>query len=250
MRARSCCCAASGCSPAWSRRRSTAACRPTRRPSATPASSATIADGKPFLSREVLGGGSGGRYYADGNDAIHIVPDFAQPAGRVHRDALSAAGREARAAHGFRRRRQAPRRARLREALSRAGRLPHHRHRRPRAARLLRRQRRQGRPAVLRHRRRRRRAARPRRPGRRRAGAAGTGRARGDDRRRRLGRSARARAGAGAARRDRGQGVARGGAGGLRRGAGEAKRRLCGRRRQDREAAQADEGAAHGARCR
>jgi N-methylhydantoinase B len=32
-------------------------------------------DGKPFLSREVLGGGSGGRHYADGNDAIHIVPD-------------------------------------------------------------------------------------------------------------------------------------------------------------------------------
>jgi len=32
-------------------------------------------DGKPFLSREVLGGGSGGRYYADGSDAIHIVPD-------------------------------------------------------------------------------------------------------------------------------------------------------------------------------
>ena len=33
------------------------------------------AQGKPFLSREVLGGGSGGRHYADGNDAIHIVPD-------------------------------------------------------------------------------------------------------------------------------------------------------------------------------
>jgi N-methylhydantoinase B len=33
------------------------------------------AEGKPFLSREVLGGGSGGRYYGDGNDAIHIVPD-------------------------------------------------------------------------------------------------------------------------------------------------------------------------------
>src|SRR5262249_18349910 len=31
--------------------------------------------GEPFLSREVLGGGSGGRSYADGNDAIHIVPD-------------------------------------------------------------------------------------------------------------------------------------------------------------------------------
>jgi len=35
----------------------------------------TDQDGKSFLSREVLGGGSGGRYYADGNDAIHIVPD-------------------------------------------------------------------------------------------------------------------------------------------------------------------------------
>jgi N-methylhydantoinase B len=35
----------------------------------------TETNGKPFLSREVLGGGSGGRYYADGNDAIHIVPD-------------------------------------------------------------------------------------------------------------------------------------------------------------------------------
>ena len=35
----------------------------------------TDANGQPFLSREVLGGGSGGRYYADGNDAIHIVPD-------------------------------------------------------------------------------------------------------------------------------------------------------------------------------
>jgi N-methylhydantoinase B len=35
----------------------------------------TDESGKPFLSREVLGGGSGGRHYADGNDAIHIVPD-------------------------------------------------------------------------------------------------------------------------------------------------------------------------------
>lgn len=32
-------------------------------------------DGNAFLSREVLGGGSGGRYYADGSDAIHIVPN-------------------------------------------------------------------------------------------------------------------------------------------------------------------------------
>jgi N-methylhydantoinase B len=35
----------------------------------------TDSAGKAFLSREVLGGGSGGRYYADGSDAIHIVPD-------------------------------------------------------------------------------------------------------------------------------------------------------------------------------
>ncbi len=33
------------------------------------------ADGKPYLMREVLGGGSGGRYYADGEDTIHVVPD-------------------------------------------------------------------------------------------------------------------------------------------------------------------------------
>jgi N-methylhydantoinase B len=32
-------------------------------------------DGSPYLMREVLGGGSGGRYYADGEDTIHVVPD-------------------------------------------------------------------------------------------------------------------------------------------------------------------------------
>src|SRR5215203_7425955 len=32
-------------------------------------------DGGPYLMREVLGGGSGGRYYADGEDTIHVVPD-------------------------------------------------------------------------------------------------------------------------------------------------------------------------------
>jgi N-methylhydantoinase B len=33
------------------------------------------ADGNPYLMREVLGGGSGGRWYADGEDTIHVVPD-------------------------------------------------------------------------------------------------------------------------------------------------------------------------------
>jgi len=31
--------------------------------------------GQFYLMREVLGGGSGGRYYADGSDTIHVVPD-------------------------------------------------------------------------------------------------------------------------------------------------------------------------------
>ncbi|MFC3999465.1 hydantoinase B/oxoprolinase family protein [Nocardiopsis sediminis] len=35
----------------------------------------TGADGAPYLMREVLGGGSGGRHYADGEDTIHVVPD-------------------------------------------------------------------------------------------------------------------------------------------------------------------------------
>ena len=35
----------------------------------------TDRDGEPYLMREVLGGGSGGRFYADGEDTIHVVPD-------------------------------------------------------------------------------------------------------------------------------------------------------------------------------
>ncbi len=35
----------------------------------------TDASGEPYLMREVLGGGSGGRWYADGEDTIHVVPD-------------------------------------------------------------------------------------------------------------------------------------------------------------------------------
>jgi N-methylhydantoinase B len=35
----------------------------------------TDSEGRWYLLREVLGGGSGGRFYADGSDAIHIVPD-------------------------------------------------------------------------------------------------------------------------------------------------------------------------------
>ncbi len=53
----------------------------------------TDADGEPYLMREVLGGGSGGRYYADGEDTIHVVPDSPKPAHRVHRGPLPAAHR-------------------------------------------------------------------------------------------------------------------------------------------------------------
>ena len=35
----------------------------------------TDADGHQYLMREVLGGGSGGRFYADGEDTVHVVPD-------------------------------------------------------------------------------------------------------------------------------------------------------------------------------
>ncbi len=35
----------------------------------------TDRSGAPYLMREVLGGGSGGRHYADGEDTIHVVPD-------------------------------------------------------------------------------------------------------------------------------------------------------------------------------
>ncbi len=166
-------------------------------------------NGKAFLSREVLGGGSGGRYYADGSDAIHIVPDSRNQPAEFTETRFPLIVEKLALAHGFRRRRQTPRRLGLRQALPRAGRLPHHCHRRPRAARLLWRRRRQGRYAVLRHRRCTRQWPRAWRPGRRRAGACRPDRARGDDRRRRLGRSARTRAGIGPARRDRGQGVRR-----------------------------------------
>jgi N-methylhydantoinase B len=33
------------------------------------------AEGADYLMREVLGGGSGGRFYADGEDTVHVVPD-------------------------------------------------------------------------------------------------------------------------------------------------------------------------------
>ena len=73
--ARSSSCACSGCSPGCWRRRSTAGCPLTRRRSGTPACTAPTTPAEPFLMREVLGGGSGGRYYADGEDTIHVVPD-------------------------------------------------------------------------------------------------------------------------------------------------------------------------------
>ena len=62
-------------------------------------------DGKPYLMREVLGGGSGGRYYADGEDTIHVVPDSRNLPTRVHRGPVPVRRRAARSGRRLRRRR-------------------------------------------------------------------------------------------------------------------------------------------------
>ena len=168
----------------------------------------TDRSGKPFLSREVLGGGSGGRYYADGNDAIHIVPDSRnQPAEftetrfplLVEKLALrtdSGGAGKRRGGLGYEKHYRALVDCRTIVTADRV-RLGCYGVNGGKA----------GLPFCVtidiegd--------AARSRRPGRRRAGAGGPDRARAHHRRRRLGRSARARTGTGAARRDRRQGVA------------------------------------------
>ena len=102
-------------------------------------------EGRPYLMREVLGGGSGGRYYADGEDTIHVVPGLAEPADRVHRGALPVPGRVAVAGDGQRGSGPVPRRPRLREAHPDAQGRPLHVHRGPVDPGLLGRPRRQGR---------------------------------------------------------------------------------------------------------
>ena len=130
-------------------------------------------DGNDYLMREVLGGGSGGRYYADGEDTIHVVPDsrnlpteFTESPLPVHRRAPRP-GRQDSGGAG-----RVPRRPRLREAHPDAQGRALHVHRRPLDPGLLGRAGRQGRHAVPGHHRPRRpRRARGRRPRRRRAGA-------------------------------------------------------------------------------
>ena len=207
-------------------------------------------EGRPFLSREVLGGGSGGRHYADGNDAIHIVPDSRnQPAEFtenrfpviVEKLALSTdsggAGKR-RGGLGYDKHYRVlvdchtivtADRVRLGCYGVAGGKA--------------------GEPfcvTVDLHGA----AKRARRPRRRRAAEGRAGRARRDDRRRRLGRSARARARARAARRRAAQGVAGGGAARVRRRARRARGgggdRVRGRRRGDREAARRDARRAQG----
>ena len=63
------------------------------------------ADGAPYLMREVLGGGSGGRYYADGEDTIHVVPDSRNLPDGVLRVPVPVPGGAARARRRLRRRR-------------------------------------------------------------------------------------------------------------------------------------------------
>ena len=145
----------------------------------------------PYLMREVLGGGSGGRWYADGEDTIHVVPDsrnipveFAEARWPFVVERLGLAvdsggpGRH-RGGLGYDKHIRMLRDCQL------------HVHRGPIAARLLGRARRPGRAAVQR-------GGRPgraeradgRRPGRRRAGPGRRGDPDPDHRRRRLGRPA------------------------------------------------------------
>jgi len=56
----------------------------------------------------VLGGGSGGRYYADGNDAIHIVPDSRNQPAEFTETRFPLLVEKTGAAYGFRRRGFAP----------------------------------------------------------------------------------------------------------------------------------------------
>ncbi len=106
------------------------------------------ADGKPYLMREVLGGGSGGRYYADGEDTIHVVPGFAESADRIHRGSIPVHRRATRSGRRFRRRRAVPRRPGLRQTHPDADRREVHVHRGPVDPGLLGRCRREGRQVV------------------------------------------------------------------------------------------------------
>ena len=108
-------------------------------------------DGKPYLMREVLGGGSGGRYYADGEDTIHVVPDSRNLPTEFTESAVPVPRRAARPGRRLRRRRAVPRRARLREAHPDAQGRALHVDRRPLDPGLLGRQGRQGRAAVPGH---------------------------------------------------------------------------------------------------
>ena len=177
-------------------------------------------DGNDYLMREVLGGGSGGRYYADGEDTIHVVPDsrnlpteftesrFPFIVERLGLAVDSGGAGEFRGGLGYEKHIR----------MLKDGAL--HVHRRPLDPGLLGRARRQGRHAVPgRHRPGRPRRARGRRPRRRRGDQGRPARPDPYDGWRRLGRPAGPRPRARRPRRRLGQGLGRGRAARLRRGA-------------------------------
>ena len=183
-------------------------------------------DGNDYLMREVLGGGSGGRYYADGEDTIHVVPDSRNLPTEFTESRFPFIVERLGLAAGLRRRGGVPRRPRLREAHPDAQGRALHVHRRPLDPGLLGRARRQGRHAVPgRHRPGRPRRARGRRPRRRRGDQGRPGRPDPDDGWRRLGRPAGPRPRVRRPRRGLAQGVGRGRAARLRRGADRLGRR-------------------------
>ena len=106
------------------------------------------ADGQPYLMREVLGGGSGGRPWADGSDTIHVVPDSKNLPVEFTETRFPLLRRDARAGARFGRPGQAPRRARLPQGDPRAAGLRVPVGGRPLDPELLGPQGRPGRPAV------------------------------------------------------------------------------------------------------
>ena len=79
-------------------------------------------EGQPYLMREVLGGGSGGRPWADGSDTIHVVPDSKNLPVEFTETRFPLLRRVARAGAGLGRRGPAARWAGLSQGDSRAAR--------------------------------------------------------------------------------------------------------------------------------
>ena len=76
-----------------------------------------------YLFREVLGGGSPGRPWADGSDVVHVVPNSKNLPAEFSETRYPILVEQLGLKRGFRRRRLSPRRPRLRQEDPCAGRM-------------------------------------------------------------------------------------------------------------------------------